>query len=101
LGSWGGPGRAPGRFEEPSGIAVDSAGHVFVSDRRLDRVQKFSAGGRLLAAWGAPGGGLGQLSSPDGLAVNCRGAVLVADTANNRVQVFAGAASRGACVPAV
>ena len=100
LGSWGAPGRGPGRFEEPSGIAVDSAGHVFVSDRRLDRVQKFSAGGRLLAGWGAPGGGLGQLSRPGGLAVNCRGAVLVADTANNRVQVFAGAASRGACVPA-
>ncbi len=100
LGSWGGPGRGPGRFEEPSGIAVDSAGRVFVSDRRLDRVQKFSASGRLLAAWGAPGGGLGQLSSPGGLAVNCRGAVLVADTANNRVQVFAGAASRGACMPA-
>ena len=100
LGSWGGPGRGPGRFEEPSGIAVDSAGQVFVSDRRVDRVQKFSASGHLLAAWGVPGGGLGQLSSPGDLAVNCRGAVLVADTANNRVQVFAGAASRGACVPA-
>jgi DNA-binding beta-propeller fold protein YncE len=100
LASWGGHGRGPGRFEEPSGIAVDSAGAVFVSDRRLDRVQKFSSRGRLLAAWGSSGGGPGQLSSPGGLAVDCRGAVLVADTANNRVLVFAGAASRGACTPA-
>ena len=82
-------------------IAVDSAGDVFVSDRRLDRVQRFSPRGRLLAAWGAPGGGPGQLSSPGGLATNCRGAVLVADTANNRVLVFAGAAARGACAAGV
>ena len=96
LASWGGA----RRFDELSGIAVDSAGDVLVSDRRLDRVQRFSPRGRLLAAWGAPGGGPGQLSSPGGLAVNCRGDVLVADTANNRVLVFAGAASRAACVPA-
>jgi tripartite motif-containing protein 71 len=96
LASWGGS----RRFEELSGIAVDSAGHVFVSDRRADRVQEFTAHGRLLAAWGAPGPGPGEFSEPSGIAVDCRGAVLVADTANNRVQVFAGAASRGACAPA-
>jgi DNA-binding beta-propeller fold protein YncE len=100
LASWGGPGRAPGRFEEPAGVAVDSAGHVFVSDRRAGRVQEFTARGRLLTAWGMPGVGLGQFSFPSGLATDCRGAVLVADTANNRVQVFAGAAARSRCAPA-
>jgi tripartite motif-containing protein 71 len=97
LASWGGPGSAPGRFEEPAGVAVDSAGDVFVSDRRAGRVQEFTARGRLLAAWGAPGTGLGRFSFPSGLATDCRGDVLVADTDNNRVQVFAGAAARGVC----
>ena len=98
---WGGAGSAPGRFSrEPAGLAVDSAGHVFVSDRAAARVQEFSASGRLLAAWGAPGGGPGELSAPSGLAVDCRGDVLVADTANNRVALFAGAAARGVCAPA-
>ncbi len=92
-----GPASAPGHFEEPAGIAVDSAGHVFVADRGNGRVQEFTARGRLLAAWGLTGSRLGELNRPAGIATDCRGDVLVADTANNRVQVFAGAASPGAC----
>ncbi|MFI5005577.1 MAG: hypothetical protein ACHQE6_11255, partial [Solirubrobacterales bacterium] len=78
-------------------VPVDAAGHVFVADRRADRVQEFTAHGHPLAAWGAPGPGLGELSGPTAVATDCRGDVLVADTRNNRVQVFAGAAARGAC----
>ncbi len=104
LASWGGAGGGPpdaaARFEEPAGVAVDAAGHVFVLDRRAARVSELSPGGTLLATWGLPGGSPGELSDPSGLAVDCRGAVLVADTANNRVQAFAGAAARGVCAPA-
>jgi tripartite motif-containing protein 71 len=104
LASWGGPGGgstpAAARFEEPAGVAVDAAGHVFVLDRRAARVSELSPGGALLAAWGLPGGGPGELSDPSGVAVDCRGTVFVADTANNRVQAFAGAAARGVCAPA-
>jgi tripartite motif-containing protein 71 len=99
LALWGGRGDGPGRFEQPAGIAVDGAGHVFVSDAGLDRIQEFTPGGRLIAAWGSPGSGPGELSDPGGMEVDCRGDLLVADSANNRVQVFAGAGSPSPSLP--
>jgi DNA-binding beta-propeller fold protein YncE len=40
---FGKPGRGPGEFEQPHGIAVDSRGNVFVAENRGRRVQRFSA----------------------------------------------------------
>lgn len=37
-----GPGRYPGQFELPHGIAVDSQGNVYVAEQEGRRVQKFS-----------------------------------------------------------
>jgi len=37
----GGPGRYPGQFELPHGIAVDSEGNVYVAEQEGRRVQKF------------------------------------------------------------
>ncbi len=37
----GGPGRYPGQFTLPHGIAVDSAGNVYVAEQEGRRVQKF------------------------------------------------------------
>lgn len=99
LAAWGGHGRRPGRFGRPTGIAVDGAGHVFVADGSLDRIQEFTAAGRALAAWGRPGSGAGELSDPGGIAIDCEGDLLVADTGNNRVQVFVHAASPSRSLP--
>lgn len=93
----GGPGARVGRFEDPAGIAVDARGHVFVSDRREDRIQELTPRGRPLAQWGTPGPGRGELSGPRGIAVDCRGDLLVADTENNRVEVFRDAAAGTCC----
>jgi DNA-binding beta-propeller fold protein YncE len=49
--SWGEPGRGPGQFILPHGIAVDSAGLVYVADRENSRVQLFSADGDYLREW--------------------------------------------------
>jgi DNA-binding beta-propeller fold protein YncE len=97
ISTWGGRGRAPGRFVAPGGIAVDSVGHVFVSDRVLDRIQEFTPGGKLLALWGAGGSSLGELSEPAGMTVDCHGDLVVADTGNNRVQVFTGVGALAPC----
>jgi hypothetical protein len=40
---WGGQGNAPGQFNSPTGISVDSQGDVYVSDALNRRVQKLSA----------------------------------------------------------
>jgi hypothetical protein len=49
--SWGEPGHGPGQFILPHGIAVDSAGLVYVADRENSRVQIFNAKGEYLREW--------------------------------------------------
>ena len=49
--SWGEPGRGPGQFYLPHGIAIDSEGRVFVCDRESDRIQIFSPDGEYLSEW--------------------------------------------------
>jgi sugar lactone lactonase YvrE len=52
LSSFGGPGRAPGKFLYPWGIAVDPvSGLLFVSDPQNGRVQAFEKDGRLADWW--------------------------------------------------
>ena len=40
LGTWGGPGREPGRLASPWALAIDSKGVVHVVDSENDRVQR-------------------------------------------------------------
>lgn len=49
--SWGEPGSGPGQFNLPHGIAVDSAGTVYVADRENSRVQLFTPQGEYLRSW--------------------------------------------------
>jgi DNA-binding beta-propeller fold protein YncE len=49
--SWGAPGRGPGEFYLPHGIAVAADGRVFVCDRESDRIQIFSPDGEYLSEW--------------------------------------------------
>ena len=49
--SWGTPGKGPGEFFLPHGIAVASDGRVFVCDRENDRLQIFSPDGEYLTEW--------------------------------------------------
>jgi len=85
--AWGGPGTEPGRFRDPTGIAV-AGGEVFVSDARNGRIQVFDATGRFLRAFGQPGDGPGELGRPMNLTVH-RGELYVPEYMNDRVQVFA------------
>jgi len=70
---------------------------VFVSDRQSDRIQEFTAHGRLLSSWGTEGVGPGELSGPSGITIDCRGDLLVTDTQNNRTQLFTHVASGPPC----
>src|SRR5918912_268546 len=49
--SWGEPGTAPGQFNLPHGVWIDSRGRVLVADRENDRVQVFDQNGKLLQVW--------------------------------------------------
>lgn len=49
--SWGEPGNAPGQFNLPHGLAIDSAGTVYVADRENSRVQLFTPNGQFKTSW--------------------------------------------------
>ena len=49
--SWGVPGKGPGQFILPHGIAAAADGRIFVCDRENDRIQIFSPDGEYLAEW--------------------------------------------------
>ena len=85
---WGQRGSGDGEFDDPSGIAIDAAGNVYVADTHNHRIQKFTQDGTFLHKWGTEGSGNGEFSYPSELAVDESGNVLVADSGNHRIQKF-------------
>ncbi len=49
--AWGKLGMAPGEFDVPHGLAMDSQGRLFVADRGNNRIQIFDQDGKLLTIW--------------------------------------------------
>jgi len=87
--SWGGQGSDDGQFNSFTfGIALDSAGNVYVSDTGNNRIQKFDASGNFITKWGSQGSGDGQFNTPAKVAVDSAGNVYVTDPGNSRVQKF-------------
>jgi hypothetical protein len=68
-----------GQVNDPWGIAVDSAGNVYVADSMNHRVQKFSSTGVFITKWGSKGTGDGQFSWPHHVAVDSADNVYVTD----------------------
>ena len=54
-----------GRFREPTDVAFDSQGNIYISDGYINsRVAKYDMNGDWVMSWGEPGTGLGQLRTP-------------------------------------
>jgi uncharacterized protein (TIGR03437 family) len=76
----------------PTGVAVDSAGDLYIADAGSDRIRKVSNGVITTIAGGGPGLGDNvpatsvQLNFPAGVAVDQAGTVYIADTDDNRVR---------------
>jgi DNA-binding beta-propeller fold protein YncE len=77
-----------GGLVEPAGVAVDRQGRVYVADRSLNRILRYSAAGILELSWGVPGAGPGEFNAPGSVTVDDSLFVYVADTNNNRIQKF-------------
>ncbi len=87
--AWGTAGSGNGQFlNGAGGIAVDSAGNVYVTDLGNHRVEKFTSGGGFIMSWGGAGSGNGQFGGPQGIAIDSTDNVYVADTGNHRIQKF-------------
>jgi streptogramin lyase len=85
---WGSPGSATGQFQSLSGLAVDVAGDVYVTELANDRVQVFDETGGFLRTWGSAGTADGEFDDPFDVAVDGVGGVFVTEEGGHRVQKF-------------
>ena len=76
------------QFSNPTGIAVDGAGNLYVTDTLNYRVQVFAADGTFLTQWGNKGSGEGQFDYPSSIVLDDEGNVYVADSGLVRIQKF-------------
>ena len=86
--SWGSFGNGDDQFDYPRGLSTDEFGNVYVADRDLHRMQKFTGTGEFITIWGSFGSGEGQFNLPYGIRASGDGFVYVSDSSNNRVQKF-------------
>ena len=78
-----------GRFREPTDIAFDSQGNIYITDGYVNsRVAKYDMNGDWVMSWGEPGTGPGQLVTPHSIAIDRNDNVYVGDRSNARIQVF-------------
>ena len=93
-----GGGGSLGELYGPTGLALDSAGNLYIADTQNNRICMLSAGGTIstiagngTAGFSGDGGAAlaAELSNPSAVAVDASGNIYIADTGNNRVRLIA------------
>ncbi len=82
-GEWGVKGDGPGQLQDPSGIATNSLGDVFIADAGSAFITKFAPGGKPLLSFQEDG-----LNHPQFIALDLGGAIYVTDPVRNSVFIF-------------
>ena len=73
--TWGKNGTAPGEFNEPHTLAMDSDGRLFVGDRANSRVQIFDQDGNFIDEWN-------QFGRPSGMVIDGNDIIYIADSSS-------------------
>jgi sugar lactone lactonase YvrE len=84
--SYGTQGSSVGQFYGAYGIAVDSAGRIYVADTYNARIVRIDdMNGANWTSFGTFGSAFGQFSSPSGISIDAAGRIYVMDTGNDRL----------------
>ena len=81
--TWGVKGGDPGQLEQPTDIAADSLGNVYLADAGTRFIDKFTWEGRPLLSFGEPG-----LKYPQEITVDSGGAIYLTDAGRGSTFVF-------------
>jgi DNA-binding beta-propeller fold protein YncE len=71
--------------DEPTKLALDAQGNLYVTEEYQGRVLKLSPTGKILASWGSQGTDTDQFAQPRGIAVDAAGNVYVTDAKNDDI----------------
>src|SRR5467141_92088 len=84
--SYGTQGSDVGQFYGAYGIALDSAGRIYVADTYNSRVVRIDdMNGTNWTTFGTSGSAVGQFMNPSGISVDSAGRIYVMDTGNNQL----------------
>jgi tripartite motif-containing protein 71 len=88
MSAWGGFGTAPGLYQDPIGLAVDTLGLVYVLDDIRNVVESYDAQGHVIATLDAHPGGIGGFNTANSLSIDDLGNFYISDccSAGNHVQ---------------
>lgn len=84
----GGAEEGPTSFAYIKGVAVDTAGRIFVYDHSTQDIRLFSPEGKLLRVIGRVGSGPGEMRDAEGIVLAPDGKLWVRDAANARFSIF-------------
>jgi sugar lactone lactonase YvrE len=76
---WGKLGAAPGEFNIPHSLAIDSQGRLFVADRGNNRIQIFDQDGKFITEWK-------QFGRPSGIFIAKDDTIYVVDSESNKAR---------------
>src|ERR1700723_3866486 len=83
IGEWGAAGNGPGQLQQPSGIATNSLGDIFIVDSGSAFISKFAPEGKPLLSFQED-----CLNHPQSIAVDRDGTLYVTDPVRNSVFIF-------------
>ena len=69
-------------LNNPQGIAIDSAGNLYITDMGNNRIRKVTAASGIITTVDGMGG---SLNNPRGVTIDSAGNLYIADTGNNRI----------------
>jgi DNA-binding beta-propeller fold protein YncE len=76
-------------FNQPTDVAFDAAGDVFVTDGYGNsRIVKFDKTGKFIKTWGRKGNAQGEFNLPHSIAFDSKDLMYIADRENDRIQIF-------------